>query len=248
MGDTVDFDSLDRVVNLVSKPTPTLTIKHIVKLTRTIPIPQNNNGGGYRRQQQQKLPYAYKWELQPNGRFNDSGMCGLYLNGTGYIQLVGTGQQAANYDETKNTKPKQIKCELQSNNFIPFLAMLDRGYDWLAGEDYRNTFILDESNRPLKIKDPLKRETCPLSQTSYVAIKPSIVRDSSNVRYEGILMLTPEGELTNFTAVEFASFRDQMKNLLPNLYTASTALVNQAISYSIYSKIKSNDAVNNNER
>ena len=41
---------------------------------------------------------------------------------------------------------------------------------------------------------------------------------------------------------------DQMKNLLPNLYTASTALVNQAISYSIYSKIKSNDAVNNNER
>ena len=33
MGDTVDFDSLDRVVNLVSKPTPTLTIKHIVKLT-----------------------------------------------------------------------------------------------------------------------------------------------------------------------------------------------------------------------
>lgn len=223
----VDFDSLDRIVNLVSKPTPTLTVKHVVNLTRQNP---NDNG-----KDKKKLGYAFKYEMDKT-RFAPK-FTGLYFNSVAFIQLAGVNQLTD--DKGENTK-QTIKCDLHQNNFMPFIAMLDKGYDWLAGKSYSSTFILDESGRPLKIKDPLRRETCPLSQTSYISIKPSIVRDSSNVRYEGILMLTPEGELTNFTAVEFAAFREQMIHLLPNLYTATTALVNQAITYSLYSLQQNN--------
>ena len=224
----VDFDSLDRIVNLVSKPTPTLTVKHVIQLTRTNPT-----------NKREKIGYAFKYDTTPQNKYVKP-VSGLYFQGYPSIQLVGVPSDAISTDGNEPTKAKKrnVKCVLDTKNFIPFLAMLDVGYNWLAGNLYNKTFLLDETGRPFKIKDPFQKEICPLSQTSYVMIRPSILRDASNVRYEGILMMTHEGELTNFTAVEFANFRDQMKSLLPNIYIATSTIINQAMSYSIYSKLK----------
>ena len=222
----VDFDSLDKIVNLVCKPTPTLTVKHVIQLTR--PNPRDKNS---------KLGYAFKYDTTPRNKFAKS-ISGLYFQGNPSIQLVGVKIIETSDDGHTPAKRKEIKCTLEPNSFIPFLAMLDTAYSWLAGNLYTKTFLLDETGRPLKIRDPFQKENCPLSQTSYIMVKPSIVRDSSNIRYEGILMLTPEGELTNFTAVEFANFRDQMQSILPNIYIATSTIVNQAMSYSIYSQLK----------
>ena len=220
----VDFNSLDKIVNLVCKPTPTLTVKHVIRLTRQSPTGNKN----------EKIAYAWNYKLEQRGSI--PAMSGLYFNSTSFIQLTGTRE--APTDENQKSAVKKINCDIEPRNFITFLSMLDVGYRWLAGDLHNKTFMLDSAGRPLKLYSVDTRETCPLSQTDYVSIRPSIIRDASDVRYEGIMMTVPGGELTSFTAVEFASFRDQMHNLLPNIYTATSVLINQAITYSIYTKSK----------
>ena len=100
MGDTVDFDSLDRVVNLVSKPTPTLTIKHIVKLTRTIPVPQNNNGGGW-----------VFLDYRNNNDFNNKNSI-IYAHGRKNKTMFGTLLNILNEDWYQNKDNYVIKTNV----------------------------------------------------------------------------------------------------------------------------------------
>ena len=46
----LDFDSFDKVSSVICKPTPTLTVKHVVSLKRTNPV--NNK----------LLPYMYHYD------------------------------------------------------------------------------------------------------------------------------------------------------------------------------------------
>lgn len=225
MDEVVDFDNLDKLVNLVGKPTPTLTVKHIVSLTRQNPRSKNPKD---------KLGYVFPYEVTPNNRYV-APTNGLAFTSMFYIQLVGTRTVT---DDKGETQTKVIRCNINPQCSMTFLAALDNVYSWLAGPKYATTFILDASRRPLKIADPFQKETCPLTQTSYIAFKPAIIRDASDVRYEGIAMGTQDGEMTNFVAPEFAWFRSQMQFLLPNLYTASCSLVSQAMQYCIYKNME----------
>lgn len=218
----VDFDSLDKITNLVSKPTPTLSVKHVINLTRKNMM-----------KDKEKLGYAFTFKTEGNQFY--PGTQGIYFNCSSVIQLDGLTNKV---DKDGKTIQSKISCIIDPKNFTAFLIAIDNAYSWLLGEKYTKTFVLDDTGRPLKICDPFQKETCPLSQTNYIAFKPAIIRDAFNVRYEGISMITPKGEITNFVAIEFASFKDQMHSLLPNLYTATGMLVNQALMYSVYSKLK----------
>jgi hypothetical protein len=61
----------------------------------------------------------------------------------------------------------------------------------------------------------------------------------SDVTYEGVAMGNEQGEITNFTAPEFSSFRTMMHGLLPHFYLAGSTLMGNAVQLSIYNKLKS---------
>ena len=222
------FDGLDKVTNVISRPTPTLVVKHVVRLKRQDPMNKNA-----------KRNYAFSYDTENGNGGSSKGphysaSKGLYFDGTGYILFEGF-RAVPNTDGTTTTK--KLSFDLEMKNVSAFLNAIDIAYSWLIGKNYRKIYISDARGRPFKIGEGNLKEVAPLSQTAYVAFKPCIVRDASDVQYEGIAMGTMDGEITNFVAPEFASFRLQMQYILPNLYLANTALIGQAMQYCTYTNM-----------
>jgi hypothetical protein len=215
----MDFENLEKIISVVCYPSPSLTVKHIVSLKRKIPSKNNKK--------EEERGYAFYYSLK--------GSTGLYLESRSSVVLEGH-RNIINNDG--GTTYKKISCSIDMKDVANFLNRLDVAYSWLIGEQNRQIYLADVQGRPCKILDQSKKVVVSLSQSTYVAFKPCIIRDMSDVTYEGIAMGNEQGEITNFTASEYSSFRIQMQGLLPNLYLANNTLINNAIQLSIYNKLK----------
>jgi hypothetical protein len=217
------FEDLDRIISIVCRPTPSLVVKHIVNLKRK--TPSNSTFSG---KSEEERGYVFTYNLQ--------NVTGMYLECRGTICLEGHKNVI---DTTGAINQKKLSCIIDLKDIANFLNRLDIAYSWLIGEENQKIYMADSQGRPCKILD-VRKVVVSLSQSTYVAFKPCIVRDMSDVTYEGVAMGGEQGEISNFTASEFDSFRMQMHTLLPNLYTANIAVVNNAIQILMYSKLFSN--------
>jgi hypothetical protein len=217
-----DFQDLDRITAIVCYPTPSLVVKHVLSLKRKVP---------------QKIGNTTKSEERGSVFYYSLNQVeGLYLESKGSILLEGhrstpSGDGAYNY--------KKIHCYLDAKDSGAFLQRLDVAFSWLTGEQNKAIYLADSQGRPYKLLDAQKKVVASLTQSTYIAFKPCIIRDMNEVTYEGIAMGNEQGEISNFTASEFSSFRIIMRGLLPNLYLANTMLFNNAIQLGIYSKLQS---------
>jgi hypothetical protein len=217
-----DFQDLDKITAVVCYPTPSLVVKHILSLKRKVP---------------QKLGNTMRTEERGSVFYYSlNGVEGLYLESRGTILLEGhrsspSGEGAYNY--------KKICCYLDGKDSGAFLQRLDVALSWLTGEQNKEIYLADSQGRPYKLLDSSKKIVASLSQSTYIGFKPCIIRDMNDVTYEGIAMGNEQGEITNFTASEFSSFRIVMHSLLPNLYLANSMLFNNAVQLGIYSKLQS---------
>jgi hypothetical protein len=214
-----NFEELDKITAIVCNPTPSLVVKHVITLKRKIP-PKNAN------QKEEERGYVFYYT------FNN--VTGMYLECRGHIVLEGH-RNTLNNDGV--TTSKKISCYIDIKDIANFINRLDLVYSWLVGEQNKLIYQSDSSGKPCKILDPNKKVAVSLSQTTYIAFKPCIIRDMNDVTYEGIAMGNEAGEITNFTASEYASFNIIMHGLLPNLYLVNTALINNAIQLCIYNKL-----------
>jgi hypothetical protein len=215
-----DFDSIDKIISVVCYPSPSLTVKHMVSLIRKIPSRNNRK--------EEERGYAFYYAS------NHGEKTGLYLESRSSIVLEGHRNVISNEGITTY---KKITCTIDMKDIANFLNRLDVAYMWLAGEQNKQIYLSDAQGRPCKILDP-KKVVVTLSQSTYVAFKPCIIRDMSDVTYEGIAMGNEQGEISNFTASEYSSFRIQMQGLLPNLYLATNTIINNAIQLSIHNRLK----------
>jgi hypothetical protein len=215
-----DFEHLEKIISVIGYPSPSLTVKHVVSLIRKVP-PKNNK-------KEEERGYAFYYTF-------NKGSTGLYLESRSSIILEGHRNVINNEG---GTTYKKIACIIDMKDVANFLNRLDVAYGWLVGEQNKQIYLSDVQGRPCKILDPSKKVVVTLSQSTYVAFKPCIIRDMSDVTYEGIAMGNEQGEITNFTASEYSSFRIQMQGLLPNLYIANNVLINNAIQLSIYNSLK----------
>jgi hypothetical protein len=217
----MDFNTLDKVTSIICHPTPSLVVKHVVSLKRKIP-----NKNSYQKEEERGYVFYY----------NFNNVNGMYLEAKGQIILEGH----RNVINTEGvTTSKKITCYIEMKDISNFLNRLDIAYSWLIGEQNKSLYQADSQGRPCKILDPNRKIAASLTQTAYIAFKPCIIRDMNDVTYEGIAMGNEQGEISNFTASEYASFNVIMHGLLPNLYMANTMLINNAIQLCIYSKLNS---------
>jgi hypothetical protein len=216
------FEDLDRITSIVGRPTPSLAIKHVVSLKR-------------KSQQSSVHPYNKKDEKGYAFIYNFQNIAGMYFECKGSIVLEGYRVQA---DKQGANSYKKLTCYIDMKDAASFLNRVDIAYSWLAGEENKNIYLADSKGRPCKIVEQ-KRTVASLTESTYIAFKPCIIRDLSDMAYEGIAMGSEQGEISNFTASEFASFRVQMHSLLPNLYIANNTVINNALQYFIYNKLYS---------
>jgi hypothetical protein len=216
-----DFDDIDRITAIVCHPTPSLVIKHTVFLKRKIPA-----RNAYQKEEERGYVFYY----------NFNNVKGLYLECKGQICLEGH-RNVINKEGASSLK--KISCYIEMKDIANFLNRLDIVYSWLAGEENKMIYQADSKGRPFRILTPDKKIAVSLSQTTYVAFKPCIIRDMSDVTYEGIAMGSEAGEISNFTASEYASFNIVMHSVLPNLYMANNTLINNAIQMAMYNKLVS---------
>jgi hypothetical protein len=216
----IDFEKLEKIISVVCHPSPSLTVKHVVTLIRKIPAKNNKK--------EEERGYAFYYSL-------NKGSSGLYLESRSSIVLEGHRNSIA---DDGRANYKRISCSIDMKDVANFLNRLDVAYNWLLGDQNKQIYLADVQGRPCKILDQTKKVVVSLSQSTYVAFKPCIIRDMSDVTYEGIAMGNEQGEITNFTASEYSAFRIQMQGLLPHLYLANNTLINNAIQLSIYNKLK----------
>jgi hypothetical protein len=217
----IDFEDLDKIISVICYPTPSLVVKHVVSLKRKVPNKQN-----FGKEEERGCVFYYSL----------NNVNGLYLEYRGTILLEGHRNVASKEGASQY---KKTCCYLDMKDFSSFLNRLDIVYSWLTGEQNKIIYQADSQGRPCKIIDISRKVAVSLSQSTYVAFKPCIIRDMSDVTYVGIAMGNVQGEITNFTASEFSSFRTMMHGLLPHLYLASNTLMGNAIQLSIYNKLKS---------
>lgn len=224
----LDFEKINKLIGVISKPTPTLVVKHVIELTRNLGRDKTQVRG-------YAWEYANTHNIFNNGKNVPVTNAGLYFECLGYVVLeskrIDMDVQQANPNTVEKEYEKK-KIVIYQKNVPTFLAALDNTYTWLTNE--KDVFVLDVNGKPIKLVDISTRVNCPLSQSNYAAFKPCIIRDASDVRYEGIAMGNETGEITNFTAPEFAAFRAQMYNILNNLYFANNMIINQAMIYCTY--------------
>jgi hypothetical protein len=216
-----DFNDLDKITGVICHPTPSLVVKHVISLKRKV-SPKNNY------QKEEERGYVFYYD------FNN--VKGMYLECRGQICLEGHRNVINNEGVTTT---KKIVCYIEMKDIANFLNRLDVVYAWLIGEQNKEIYQADSQGRPCRILDPNRKVAVSLSQTAYVAFKPCIIRDMNDVTYEGIAMGTELGEITNFTASEYASFNIIMHGLLPNLYMANNTLINNAIQMMLFNKLSS---------
>lgn len=217
-----DFNTLDRIISLVCRPTPTLSVRHVVELTR----PGKSEGAP---------PMGYIFEFTTKGgkktNFKPSNQMVLVHNS--YIEL-----------ETKKPKFEQngkigsfsIKMQLQNKDIPMFLNMIETAYKWLTDG---SVFVRDVDGRPVKVADPLLSLSSPVSFGERAIMKPCIIRDANDLKYDGLVLgSSKENEFTNFTSSEFAFFRMQMTSLSQNLYMASLLVAQQAMMYYTYENMQ----------
>ena len=216
----IDFDNLEKVTSVVCSPTPNLTIKHSIVLRRkpfkdASQIGYNDN---------KSLSYAFDYRYSDNKE-------GLYFN-NGTVLLEFESKRQSNYTDNKSSNQKKVSISAYANvRDIPILVnTIDKAYKWLT-HNAGDVFIRDVDGRPIKIVDPMLQIGCPVVSGN-IAFKPCIVRDTQDVRYEGIAMVThKDGELTNFTGPEFATFRMIVAGFANNYYLVNQMLINQALTY-----------------
>jgi hypothetical protein len=213
------FDDIDKITSIVCYPNPSLVVKHVISLKRKVP-PKNPH------QQEQKRGYVF------NYNFND--VAGMYLECKGEVLLEGHRNVISN--DGRNVVNKTF-CYIEMKDISNLLNRLEIAYSWLIGEANKEIYVSDSQGRPFKIADPGKKTVAALSQSAYISFSPCIIRDIADVTYEGVSMSTERGELTNFTAAEFASFNIIMHGLLPNLYMANSVLINNALQICTYNKM-----------
>jgi hypothetical protein len=214
-----DFNDLGKITSIVCYPTPNLTVKHTVSLKR-----KGQAKNQFKKEEERGYDFFYTY----------NGSHGLYLEAKGQIVFEGHRNIISNESSMQH---KKISCIIEMKDIANFLNRLDIVYLWLTGEQNKEIYLSDAQNKPCKILDPNRRIAVSLSQMSYVAFKPCIIRDMNDVSYEGIAMGTEEGEMSNFTASEFSSFRLSMHGLLPNLYMANNMLIGNALQLCIYNKL-----------
>lgn len=221
----VDFNKVERVTNVVLRPTPLLTIKHVVEL---ISIPKATFGS--------PKVYNYEWDYEvkhpsmPKAPQNNIGI--IFTPGNSYIEFEFKRPNNSMNDNKRNV----IKHTLIFRDIPMLLNVLDNAKKWLTSNN-QDTFIRDIDGKPMKIVDPLLNIGCP-TFTGNLSFKPCIIRDASDVRYEGVAMLSiKDGELCNFTAPEFLMFKMCIEGLANNYYMANLALANQALSYCMYNNL-----------
>jgi hypothetical protein len=217
--DYKDFNELEKVSSIVCYPTPNLTVKHTVSLKRKIPAKNQ-----FQKDEERGYDFFYNYN-----RVN-----GLYLEAKGQIVFEGHRNIINKEGSTNHSK---ISCTIEMKDIANLLNRLDIVYLWLTGEQNKEIYLSDAQKRPCKIIDPNRRIAVSLTQSTYVAFKPCIIRDMNDVTYEGVAMGTEQGEMSNFTASEFSSFRLTMHGLLPNLYMANSILISNAIQLCIYNKL-----------
>ena len=215
----IDFDNLEKVTSVICAPTPNLTIKHSIVLRRK---PFKDSSQSYNNDKSLSYGFDYKYGDKE----------GLYFhNGTVLLEFEAKRQQTYT-DSHGNSNSKKASISAFANvRDIPILVnTIDRAYKWLT-HNAGDVFIRDVDGRPIKIVDPLLQIGCPVVSGN-IAFKPCIVRDIQDVRYEGIAMVThKDGELTNFTGPEFATFRMVVTGFGSNYYLANQMLINQALAY-----------------
>lgn len=226
----IDFDELNKVTNVVCKPTPTLTVKHVLYLKRnpysdSKPYMQDPSKA-------RKLDYAFPYEA--------NGTCGMYMQcGDVYLELEAR-RQTLYVDKMKpDTKSKSasIKMSCGFRDIPVLLGILDKAYSWLV-DTSNDIFVRDMDGRPVKVVDPLLQVGCPIMHGSMLIFKPCIIRDAQDVRYAGISMVSPkDGEMTNFTSPEFAMFKMAITGFGQNYYLINQMLINQTISYCTYNNL-----------
>jgi hypothetical protein len=206
------FEDIDKITAVVCRPTPSLVVKHTVSLKRKVQADAKNPPveRGY--------VFAY----------NAAGIKGVYFDYRGSIVLE--GRRMIN-DIQGGTYQKKINCVIEMRDTAGFLNRLETAYYWLIGEKNKETFLHDSKGCPIRIQNSSQKTVAVLSQSAYVAFKPCIIRDTNDTAYEGIAMGNEHGEISNFTAHEFASFYLHMNAVLPNLYLATNTLVQTAMQY-----------------
>lgn len=219
----LNFDELDKVSSVICKPNPTLTVKHVVRLSR-----MNPSDG-------KMMPYAFiydtsKFGKTPDPRFkNPKQVIGMSGTCDGYVDLESNRTKIVDGE----SKTNKIVISILPRDMQSFLYVLDKAYKWLTDNTASSPFVKDMNGRPAKVKDPMLKVSTPLTRSATgLSFKPCIIRDDSDVRYEGITMGNKEfGEITNFTAQEFTGFKVMVTGVLENLYIANMTLTTQAMSY-----------------
>lgn len=225
----LDFDSFDKVSSVICKPTPTLTVKHVVSLKRISPV------------NDKLLPYMWHYDTSKiqndsNQRFSNkpSSAHSKVTTGlaSGYTDSSINLEAVKNYVSEGSVRQNKITVMITPRDTQYVLYILEKACEWLT--DYGNSpFIKDINGRPAKVKDPTLKVSIPLQRSrTGLTLKPCIIRDTANVCYEGISMGNPEyGEITNFTAQEFMCFKITLGCVLNNLYLANMLISTQAMSY-----------------
>lgn len=225
----MNFDDLNKVTNVICKPTPHLTVKHVIYLRRN-PF-QESKPYGKDPRKDRKINYAFPYESKDKfgNATNDNN--GLYFqNGDVYLELEARRQVLMKDAKDNKTQAQTVKYSCTFRDIPILIGIIDRAYSWLTNND-NDIFVRDCDGRPLKVVDPLLQLVCPIRSGSLM-FKPCIIRDTQDIRYEGIsLMSQKDGELTNFTAPEFAMFRMAIVGFGNNYYLANQMLILQSMSY-----------------
>ena len=226
----INFDSLDKVSNIICRINSTMCLKHVVEL---------RGKPGFKKD---KPPMQYGYycdnskKTLPSGVNVPSKFTGGYLmfDSVGYIAIENKKTVVRN--ETPLTETLRVKILIMD---IPqILSLLETVSGWLTSQ-CEDVFLNDQLGHPIKILNPMLNAACPLMfEPTGIAFKPCIVEDNVGTKYQGVAMGNREkGEICNFTATEFIVFKNMLTFALNNFYTNNMLLINHTLEYCAYKNL-----------
>lgn len=229
----INLTKMDRITNVICKPSPSFSVKHIINLKRD----RINNSSNINFPEKTTTSFAFNYSIKKNnkedylnkGEGQQEYFTGLYFDFSYFLKFE--GYKIIERNENGNEK-KQISSYIYPRELPSVMNMLEVALEWFKNTD--EIFLKNETSIPFKIKNPSLCYGVPLSQSTYIKIKPCILEDNNHIKYEAIAMGGEKGEIANFTSSEFFIFYASMKSFYNNIYNSSINLLNCAINYATH--------------
>ena len=187
---------IDKIVSVIGYPSPQCVIKCIVNTM--YPFDKS------KKESQLKNAFSYY-------SFNNSS--GLYI-ALDYGIVLEKTEKTVSTQNGVDTAMKN-RCTIKLPDVFSVSNMLNTVYNWLLHP--QDIFQKDQYGVVMGIKNKRARVQVNLDW-GYIAFKPCVIQDTAGMMYEGVGFGNQNGEIANFTGIEFATFRLLMQYILPNMY------------------------------